>query len=101
MRNNALQLAHDKDSGIIYTMHILTATTLLLSLTTLTEARLPATAIVKKIAPGAGNCTDTTECRTADQAAPFIAKSMRNYEIFTAPEMAAIISLMAFESVDF
>ncbi|KAL7904518.1 hypothetical protein GGI35DRAFT_489754 [Trichoderma velutinum] len=82
-------------------MHILIATPLLLSLAALTEARLSAAAIVKKIAPGAGNCTDTTECRTADQAAPFIAKNMSDYGIFTAPEMAAIISLMAFESVDF
>ncbi|KAL7797359.1 hypothetical protein V8C37DRAFT_370836 [Trichoderma ceciliae] len=82
-------------------MHFSTAAPLLLSLATLAASQLPAVAIVKKIAPGAENCVDTTECRTAEQAAPFIAQSMYDYKVFTTPEMAAIISLMAFESVDF
>ncbi|RFU73104.1 hypothetical protein TARUN_9146 [Trichoderma arundinaceum] len=82
-------------------MHFSTAASLVLSLATLAAAQLPAAAIVKKIAPGAENCADTTECRTAEQAAPFIAQSMFDYKVFTTPEMAAIISLMAFESVDF
>ncbi|KAH6606098.1 hypothetical protein Trco_005251 [Trichoderma cornu-damae] len=82
-------------------MHFSSAASLLLSLATLAAAQLPAVAIVQKIAPGAENCADTTECRTAEQAAPFIAEAMYNYKIFTTPEMAAIISLMAFESVDF
>ncbi|KAM0247604.1 hypothetical protein ACHAQJ_009796 [Trichoderma viride] len=82
-------------------MHFSTATSLLLSLATIAVAQLPAGPIVKQIAPGAENCADTTECRTAEQAAPFIAKSMSDYKIYTTPEMAAIVSLMAFESVDF
>lgn len=82
-------------------MHFSAASSLVLGLATLVAAQLPAAAIVKQIAPGAENCADTTECRTAEQAAPFIAQSMYDYKVFTTPEMAAIISLMAFESVDF
>ncbi|KAL7951362.1 hypothetical protein V8C42DRAFT_6284 [Trichoderma barbatum] len=82
-------------------MHFSTISSLVLGLATLAAAQLPAAAIVKKIAPNAENCADTTECRTAEQAAPFIAQAMFDYKIFTTPEMAAIISLIAFESVDF
>ncbi|KAL6898934.1 hypothetical protein GGI43DRAFT_73032 [Trichoderma evansii] len=82
-------------------MHFSTAASLVLSLATLAAAQLPAVPIVKQIAPGAENCADTTECRTAEQAAPFIAKSMSDYKIYNVAEMAAIISLMAFESDDF
>lgn len=81
-------------------MHFSTATSLLLSLAALAAAQLPAAAIVKQIAPNAENCA-SSECRTAEQAAPFIAQSMYDYKVFTTPEMAAIISLMAFESGDF
>ncbi|EFY88933.1 hypothetical protein MAC_05027 [Metarhizium acridum CQMa 102] len=43
----------------------------------------------------------TPDCRTATQAAPFIQKSMARYQINSTNEMAAIISLMAFESGNF
>lgn len=82
-------------------MHFSTAASLVLSLATIAAAQLPATPIVKAIAPNAENCADTTECRTAEQAAPFIAKSMSDYKIYNVAEMAAIIATMAFESVDF
>ncbi|GFP54953.1 hypothetical protein TASIC1_0004057800 [Trichoderma asperellum] len=82
-------------------MHFSTAASLVLSLAAIAAAQLSAVPIIKQIAPGAENCADTTECRTAEQAAPFIAKSMSDYKIYNVAEMAAIISLMAFESVDF
>lgn len=82
-------------------MHFSAISSLVLGLATLAAAQLPAAAIVKQIAPNAENCADTTECRTAEQAAPFIAQAMYNYGVYTTPEMAAIIALMAFESVDF
>lgn len=82
-------------------MHFSAVSSLVLGLATLAAAQLPAAAIVKQIAPNAENCADTTECRTAEQAAPFIAQAMYDYGVYTTPEMAAIIALMAFESVDF
>ncbi|KAL7932587.1 hypothetical protein V8C35DRAFT_78160 [Trichoderma chlorosporum] len=82
-------------------MHFSTASSIVLGLAALAAAQLPAAAIVKQIAPNAENCVDTTECRTAEQAAPFIAQAMYDYKVFTTPEMAAIISLIAFESADF
>ncbi|KAL7923350.1 hypothetical protein ACQKWADRAFT_61006 [Trichoderma austrokoningii] len=82
-------------------MHFSTAASLVLSLTTIAAAQIPAPPIVKQIAPNAENCADTTECRTAEQAAPFIAKSMFDYKIYDVAEMAAIIATMAFESADF
>ncbi|OTA05541.1 SSCRP protein [Trichoderma parareesei] len=81
-------------------MHFSTAS-VVLGLASLAAAQLPAVAIVQKIAPTATSCADSSECRTAEQAAPFIAKSMSDYGIYTTPEMAAIVSLMAFESVEF
>ncbi|KAL6870411.1 hypothetical protein J3F83DRAFT_678888 [Trichoderma novae-zelandiae] len=84
-------------------MHFSTAS-IVLGLASLAAAQLPAADIVKKIAPTATSCADTSpesECRTAEQAAPFIAQSMYDYGIWTTPEMAAIISLMALESGEF
>jgi hypothetical protein len=57
--------------------------------------------IVQQIAPKAANCADTKECRTAEQAAPFILKSLITYGLSSPAEMAGVISLMAFESVNF
>lgn len=75
--------------------------TTLLALAATATAQLDAVKIVKQIAPNATNCPETKECRTAEQAAPFIAKSMTQYGVYCTKQMAGIISLMAFESVDF
>lgn len=72
-----------------------------LGLASVASAQLSAPEIVKKIAPGAANCPETVECRTAEQAAPHIAASMETHGIYSVNEMAAVIALMAFESVDF
>lgn len=59
--------------------------------------------IIKIIAPGSVSCPPSAaaECRTADQAADFIIASMAQYKLCTYNEIAAVIALMAFESVDF
>ncbi|KAJ6783829.1 hypothetical protein PWT90_09289 [Aphanocladium album] len=78
----------------------------LAALTTAAAAAAPppkAADIIKIIAPGSVSCppSETQECRTADQAADFLIASMAKYKICTYNEMAAVLSLMAFESVDF
>jgi hypothetical protein len=40
------------------------------------------------------------ECRTADQAAPFLISAMEQYDVKTAGEIAGILALVGFESVD-
>lgn len=65
-------------------------------------AQLSAVKIVQEIAPGATSCpSSNSDCRTAAQAAPWIASGMYQYGIFSVNQMAAVISLMAFESDDF
>ncbi|KGQ09585.1 hypothetical protein BB8028_0004g05390 [Beauveria bassiana] len=57
---------------------------------------------VKLIAPGSKSCPESLpDCRTADQAAPFIFRSMSQYNLSSDNEIAAVIALMAFESGDF
>lgn len=58
-------------------------------------------AIVKEIAPESESCQAGGECRTAEQAAPFIEASLKKYSITHPNVQAAIIALMAFESVNF
>lgn len=58
--------------------------------------------IIKIIAPGSVSCpAGESECRTADQAAEFLIGSMDQHGIHDTKEIAAVLSLMAFESVDF
>ena len=59
---------------------------------------------VQEISPNSSSCAGASfplECRTANQAAPFIEKSFATYNITTPQEMAALVSLMAFETADF
>ncbi|KAH7159576.1 hypothetical protein B0J13DRAFT_539185 [Dactylonectria estremocensis] len=65
-------------------------------------ASLNATTIVAEIAPGSESCaSDNADCRTASVAGPYLALAMQQYHIYSVNQMAAVISLMAFESVDF
>lgn len=60
--------------------------------------------IIQSIAPQSGSCENAprpSECRTAAQALVPIVNSINQYAVNTREEMAAIISLMAFESGDF
>ncbi|KAM5345931.1 hypothetical protein ACJ41O_011792 [Fusarium nematophilum] len=74
----------------------------LLTFATLSLAQLYAAPIIEQIAPNSKSCpSDNTDCRTAAQAAPHIVQGLSRYGIYSLNEMAAVISLMAFESVDF
>ena len=65
-------------------------------------AQLEAAQIVQQIAPNAKNCAaSNTDCRTAEQAAPYLVQAMQDHNIYCVNQMAATIALMAFESVDF
>ncbi|KAM0428841.1 hypothetical protein ACHAPT_006641 [Fusarium lateritium] len=65
-------------------------------------APLFALPIVQHVAPESKKCAaKNADCRTAEQAAPLIAKGMYDYGIYNVKEMAAILSLMALESGDF
>jgi len=56
------------------------------------------------VAPQSTTCVGApypSECRTASQALNPIIKSFATYEIVVGAEMAALVSLMAFETADF
>ncbi|KAF2498823.1 hypothetical protein BU16DRAFT_524870 [Lophium mytilinum] len=61
-------------------------------------------AIITTITPETSSCAGADhpdQCRTAEQAAPFINNSFSKYGITTKAEQAALLSLMLFESVGF
>lgn len=83
-------------------MKLAAVTPVMFHLPGLCDARLEAVPIIQKIAPGSASCdAAATECRTATQAAPFMVQSMAQYQMYSPNEIAAVLSLMAFESVDF
>lgn len=56
------------------------------------------------IAPTSNTCASAPfadECETAATAAPFLIDSMMAYKIYSPPEIAALLSLIAFETGDF
>ncbi|KAI1375664.1 hypothetical protein F4677DRAFT_446293 [Hypoxylon crocopeplum] len=57
--------------------------------------------IVAQIAPNSKTCAETTECRTADQAGPLLADAMAKYGLYSSGQIAAVLALTAFESVDY
>ena len=59
---------------------------------------------ILEIAPTSGSCNGAsfpTECATNEHAAPFLISAMSNYGITSPPEIAAVLSLIAYESGDF
>ncbi|OLN88728.1 hypothetical protein CCHL11_01966 [Colletotrichum chlorophyti] len=64
-----------------------------------------ATAIIQAVAPKSVSCDNVTtfadECATASHAAQYLPAAMQKYEIFTPGEIAAVLSLMAYETGDF
>ncbi|KAH8676194.1 hypothetical protein BX600DRAFT_508369 [Xylariales sp. PMI_506] len=60
-----------------------------------------AESIILQIAPDSASCSDTTECRTAAQAAPYLVDAMSQYGVTQVGAIAGVLSLMAFESVSF
>lgn len=97
-------------------MHLLPPLTLLLTLSTAhplhkslhktkskTETTITESQILT-IAPTSNTCDNAPaagECATAKTAATNIAKSFDTYGVTSKAEQAAVISLMAFESLDF
>ena len=83
-------------------MQLIPSFALMLSWTILAAAQLGAVRIVQEIAPAATSCpSSNSDCRTAAQAAPWIAQGMYQYGIFSVNQMAAVVSLMAYESDNF
>ena len=65
---------------------------------------LSATAILEAIAPNSKSCDGAPvpdECRTAAQAAGFLPQAFQAYSIYDPAAIAAVLSLIAFESGDF
>lgn len=59
---------------------------------------------IEAIAPTSNTCDGAPsegECATSEQAAQNIAKSFETYQVTSPAEQAAVIGLMAFESVEF
>ncbi|KAI1460499.1 hypothetical protein F4805DRAFT_454921 [Annulohypoxylon moriforme] len=57
--------------------------------------------IVAQIAPDSKTCDGSAECRTADQAGPLLADAMLKYSVYSPGQIAGIIALTAFESVNY
>ncbi|ELR06776.1 hypothetical protein VC83_04242 [Pseudogymnoascus destructans] len=77
---------------------------LLLALPTLAAPLPTALAQLLSIAPTSTTCASAPfplECRTAEQAAPFLISAMAANSVYAPPELAALLALIAFESGDF
>lgn len=86
------------------------STALLLALAAASPLRIvprqapTAESILLSIAPSSNTCAGApfpSECATASQAAPYLITAMQTYNIYSAPEIAAILSLIAFETGEF
>ncbi|KAL2066221.1 hypothetical protein VTL71DRAFT_2292 [Oculimacula yallundae] len=70
----------------------------------LSPREVQAVDILLQIAPTSNTCSGApvpAECATNVQAAPFLISAMQKYEIYSVPEMAAVLSVVAFETADF
>lgn len=67
------------------------------------EARADtAASIISKIAPTAAACTASdTDCRTPEEAAPYLINALSKYGVINVAEIAGVLALMAYESDDF
>ncbi|KAK1636583.1 hypothetical protein BDP81DRAFT_394252 [Colletotrichum phormii] len=66
---------------------------------------LNATSIIAQTAPKSTSCDGVTsfpeECATASHVASYLPQAFQKYAIYSKGEMAAVLSLMAFETGDF
>ncbi|KXH67920.1 hypothetical protein CSAL01_10091 [Colletotrichum salicis] len=66
---------------------------------------LNATSIIAQTAPKSTSCDGVTsfpeECATASHVASYLPQAFQKYNIYSKGEMAAVLSLMAFETGDF
>ncbi|KXH43686.1 hypothetical protein CSIM01_12580 [Colletotrichum simmondsii] len=69
------------------------------------DAPLNATSIIATTAPKSTSCDGVTtfadECATASHVASYLPQAFQKYNVTTKGEMAALLSLMAFETGDF
>ena len=68
------------------------------------QAGTSAASMLLAIAPTSGSCANAPaagECATNVDAAPFLIKAMSQYGITSPPEIAALLSLIAYETGDF
>jgi len=65
------------------------------------EQQQAATLIAGVLKPGASCPAGNGECRTAAQAAPFLIDAFQSYGVYTYGEIAAVLALIGYESVDF
>ncbi|KAJ9157611.1 hypothetical protein NKR23_g148 [Pleurostoma richardsiae] len=66
------------------------------------EVKTAAT-LIKAVMPTSDSCSGAQfpdECRTADQASQYIIDAMAKYKLYTYGEIAAVLSLIGYESVD-
>ncbi|PQE12806.1 hypothetical protein CJF30_00002686 [Rutstroemia sp. NJR-2017a BBW] len=59
---------------------------------------------ILQIVPASSSCANApvaSECSTAAHAAPYLISAMLTYQIYTLPEMGALLSLIGYESGDF
>ncbi|KAI2472104.1 hypothetical protein F4781DRAFT_428636 [Annulohypoxylon bovei var. microspora] len=57
--------------------------------------------IIGEISPNSKTCDGSAECRTADQIGPLMADAMLKYGVYSPGQIAGIIALTAFETVDY
>lgn len=76
----------------------------IISFSLLTPRAATAVDQILAIAPTSNTCSGAPvpdQCATNAQAAPYLISAMAKYEIFSVPEIAAVLSVVAFESGDF
>lgn len=77
---------------------------LLLAIPSLAAPLPSAEAQLLAIAPTSSTCASAdypSECRTASQAAPRLITALADAHVYSPPELAALLALIAFESADF
>ncbi|KAI1107603.1 hypothetical protein F4804DRAFT_104950 [Jackrogersella minutella] len=57
--------------------------------------------LVAAISPNSVTCDGSAECRTAAQVGPLLADAMVKYGVYSPGQIAGIIALTAYESVDY
>jgi hypothetical protein len=84
-------------SGAVLISQLITCTP------TLQPRAASAASQILQISSGSATCAGAPapdECRTADQAAPFLISAMIKYSIYSPGEIAAVLSLIVFETAD-
>jgi hypothetical protein len=85
-------------------MALLTTVSALPRLPPLVSRAVTAADQILAIAPTSNTCAGATyadECATATQAAPYLISAMESYNVTCSAAIAAVISLMAYETGDF